>query len=515
MRISLNFLDITVIVAYLLALLIIGFGFGSKRSKKDIFLAGRSFKWPFIGFSLFATNVSPMMMIGFAGLAYSHGMAGANFEWLAWVFLMLLAMVFIPVYARTKISTMPQFLKVRYGNKAYRFLSVYSLFSILLVWVSSALYAGGLLISQLFGFSLWMSMLGIALIGSSFAAFGGLSAIVRTDVLQSAIIILSSALLVFWGIEKIGGISALVHKVPGDYWKLFKSSGDQEYSWYAILLGYPVAGIYYWCTDQTIVQKVLAAKNREQGQYGVILLSFLKLLTPFIFILPGILCLALYPHLGKPDSVYTHLIITLMPSGILGLSVAGLLAALINTVATGLNSFSTVFTLDFYTRWKSLTEKQVQYAGRLVTLAGTALAFLIALIFSFSGKIFFDITQGMVSILAPPLSVVFLVGAFWKKATDRAAEWTLYGGGALCIIVGICYILNFPYKGYWPNFLMLSFYLFLFLLIVMILVSSLTKVTEGSPLLWKEAKKENHFNRVWIWWAVVAIAMVSIYLIFN
>jgi SSS family solute:Na+ symporter len=515
MQINLDILDITVIIAYLLVLLIIGFGFGNK-SRKDIFLAGRSFKWPFIGFSLFATNVSPMMMIGFAGLAYSHGIVGANFEWLAWIFLMLLAMLFIPLYAKTKISTMPQFLKARYGNRAYRFLSVYSLFSILLVWVSSALYAGGLIISQLFGFSLWMSMLGVALMGSAFATYGGLSAIVRTDVFQSLIIIFSSVLLVFWGIEKVGGISGLVNKVPGNYWHLFKSSsGDPEYPWYAILLGYPVAGIYYWCTDQTIVQKVLAAKNMQQGQYGVILLSFLKLLTPFIFILPGVLGLALYPHLKRPDQVYTHLIGTLLPRGILGLCIAGLLAALINTVATGLNSLSTIFTLDFYSRWKSLDEKKTQYTGRLVTLAGMVFAFLIAMLFSYSGKIFFDITQGLVSILAPPLAVVFLVGAFWKRATDKAAEWTLYGGGGLCLIVGMCYILNYPYKGYWPNFLLLSFYLFVFLMIVMVLISLLTRKVKGSSLSWKTIKKEEISWKIWIWWGIIGGIMVSIYIIFN
>lgn len=519
MNVNLTTIDYLVLLFYVIALFAFGFYLNRKSpANADIFLGGRSLGWWQIGFSLFSANAGPMMLVGFASIGFSQGVVGSNFEWLAWIFLMLLAMFFLPHYLATRVTTMPQFLMVRFGKRSYNFLVIYSLISILVVWLGSALYAGGLIISQIFNWPLMWSVILIALIASSFTTVGGLKAVVRTGVFQSIIIIVSSVILTYMAIKKIGGIGAFVQSVPDHYWRLFRPASDPEYSWPAIILGYPVVAIYYWCTDQTIVQKVLAAKNLKQGQYGALFIAVLKILMPFIFIFPGIMCYVLYRDVAQPDNAYITLVTKLIPHGFLGLCVAALIAALIDTVSSGLNSFSTVFTLDVISRITELSEDRKRNIGRLITLIAAVLAVCVALLFSHSGKGFFELSQGLVSILAPPLSVVFLSGILWKRANSMAAEIVLYGGGFICVMIGVCHVLNLPYKGFWPHFLKLSVYLFLALALVMVLVTFFTKhnINKGLPSLLETNKKAGHQPRsVWLGWLLLGIVMLFIYLLFQ
>ena len=519
MEVTFAGIDYLVLLGYVIMLLFVGFYLDrKKKSAADLFLGGRSLKWWQIGFSIFSANAGPMMLVGFASIGFTQGVVGSNFEWLAWIFLLLLAMVFIPHYLATKISTMPQFLLVRYGKRSYNFFIIYSLISILVVWLGGALYAGGLLISQIFDCTLLQAMVVVAAIATSFTAFGGLKAVVRTGIFQSLIIILSSIILTYLSLKKIGGIHQLIHGAPSSYWHLFRPAGDPEYSWVAIILGYPVVAIFYWCTDQTIVQKVLAAKDIKEGQYGAFFVAALKIIMPFIFIFPGIMCFVLFKNIAQPDDAYITLVKQLMPHGLLGLCIAALIAALIDTVASALNSFSTVFTLDVVGRVRKLNEKQSRLTGRVVTVAAAVMALFIAMLYSHSGKDFFDLSQGLVSILAPPLSVVFLAGAVWKKSNNVAAEVVLFGGGFICLILGACHVLNYPYKGYWPHFLLLSFYTFLFLAIVMIIVSLLTKPVSGKALpSITETNRHIEYDskRVWLFWGALTSVMIIIYLIFN
>ena len=519
MNVALSDIDYVVLLVYVIFLLFVGFYFSRKRKNNDdLFLGGRNLTWWQIGFSIFSANAGPMMLVGFAGIGYTHGIVAGNFEWLAWVFLLLLAMVFIPHYHATKISTMPQFLLLRYGKRSYRFLTFYSLFSILVVWLGGSLYAGGLLISQIFGWTLFQAMIIVAVIAASFTTMGGLKAVVSTGVFQSVIIILTSIILTILALKKIGGIEELVRETPASHWKLFRPATDPEYSWIAIILGYPVVAVYYWCTDQTIVQKVLAAKNIKEGQYGAVFVSALKIIMPFIFIFPGIMCFVLFKDIARPDNAYMTMVKHLMPHGLLGLSVSALIAALMDTVSSGLNSFTTVFTLDVVNRNKKLNEKQIRHTGRLVTVLAAAVSLFIAMLFSWSGKGFFDLTQGLASILAPPLSVVFLAGVLWKRANNTAAEFVLFGGGLLCAVLGVCHILNFPYKGFWPHFLLLSFYTFLALTVLMIIISVVTKPTSGQslPSVAETNRRFKHDSkRVWVFWAILALIMFVIYISFN
>lgn len=519
MNVSLALGDYIILFLYLAGLLFVGFFLDKKMGKgTDLFLGGRSLKWWQIGFSMFSANAGPTMLIGFAGVGFSEGIVGSNFEWLAWIFILLLAFVFIPLYRSTNISTMPQFLHVRYGEKAYKFLTWYSLISILVVWLASALYAGGLLISQMFGWSLIRCMVTVTIVATSFTALGGLKAVMRTGIFQSSIILLSSGMLLFFALRTAGGIRQAFAMVPHHYLQLLRPASAPSYSWISILVGYPVVAIYYWCADQTIVQKVLAGKNVREGQYGAFFLASLKILMPCLFIFPGILCFVLYRDQATPNTAYMVLVKHLMPTGLLGLSMASLIAALIDTVSSGLNSFSTVFTLDVVGRIRPMDERQSRLTGRLVTIGAAFLALAIAVLFSYSGKGFFELTQGLVSILAPPLSVVFLAGALWKKANNIAAEWVLYGGGLVCLVIGACYVLNFPNAHFWPGFLMLSVYLFLILFAAMVLISLATTSRRGMAL---PSISETYVQfgvrgqRIWLAWGLLGIIMLFIYAFFE
>ncbi len=518
MSITLNGSDYSVLLLYIVALLAIGFYLNRRsKSSRDIFLGGRSLSWWQIGFSLFSANAGPSMLVGFASIGFTQGMVGSNFEWLAWFFIFLLSMFFLPHYISTKVFTMPQFLLARFGKRSYNFLVIYSLISILVVWLGSALYAGGLIISQIVQIPLMQAIMVVALIATSFTAVGGLKAVVRTGIFQSAIIILSSIILVYLSLKKIGGLRALVDAVPTGHWQLFRPASDPEYSWVAIVLGYPVVGIYYWCTDQTIVQKVLAGKNMQEGQYGAIFISLLKIIMPFIFIFPGIMCYVLYKDIAQPDNAYITLVSQVMPHGLLGLCIAALIAALIDTVSSGLNSFSTVFTLDVLARYRHMDDGAKRKTGQWVTVLAAVLAIGVAYLFSHSGKGFFELSQGLVSILAPPLSVVFVGGISWKRVNSTAAEVVLYGGGLACLAVGACHVLNFPSKAFWPHFLLLSFYLFLAMSAVLVAVTLLTKPPAVNVLpsiveSWRGAGRSP--ARVWLLWGVLAVIMCVIYIYF-
>jgi solute:Na+ symporter, SSS family len=521
-NISLQPLDFTVIGIYLVALLCIGFWVSFKKSyAHDIFLGGRTFGWANVGFSIFGTNVSPSMMISSASIAYASGMCASNMEWLAWPFLILLAMVFIPHYLNTKVSTMPEFIDHRFGSACRNFLSWYTILATLILHLGGLLFAGGLLLSQILHWPLWASVSALMLISASFTTTGGLAAVVWTDTYQSILMIGGSALLTVIAFVKIGSLQNLVCSVPTDYWNLFRPTTDPIYPWHAVLLGYPVGGIWFWCTDQTIVQRVLGARDIRQGQLGCVFLSFLKVLIPFIFFVPGIMCKILYPNLANPDEAYATLVTNLIPTGLVGLMVSVLIASLISSTSGGLNSLSTVFTLDIYAkhiRPTNTTQNELRWIGRIVTVTGAMISVSLALLIaSVKGMDIFSLLLSIISFLAPPLAAVFLVGVVWKRATSTAALLTFILGGILSLTVGVLYLAHWPSKGFYPHFMLVSFYIFAFLILFMVFISLLTKTTPSSfpTLLEHLTAKGNSSRSIWYWWIAVAAMMVGLYLIFN
>ncbi len=518
MEFGLTLWDFGVIILYILTLIGIGLFVSFRRKgSQDLFLGGNTFGWANIGFSIFGTNISPSFLIAGCSVAYTSGLVAANFEWLAWIFLFLLAMLFIPHYMTTKISTMPEFIKHRFGEPSYRFLSFYVLLSTLILWLGGALYAGGILLSQILGWPLLTSLIVLTTIAAVLTVAGGLAAVIVTDTFQSILMIAGSTILTIIAFDKIGGLDGLVQNTPKNYWTLIRPMSDQAYPWIAVFLGYPILGIWFWCTDQTIVQRVLGAKDIRNGQLGAVFTGFLKILPPLIFMLPGVFCFLLHPNLDNPDKAFITMVTNYLPIGMPGLIVAVLVSALISTVDSGLNSFSTVFTLDIYCRYFSpnSTAQERKFIGRIVTVLSAAAAILFALWMGKLGKNMFDLLQGIIAFLAPPMAAVFLIGILWKRATAKAALSTLVGGSILCLTIGYFHLNDQPIFGWpekWPHFMLLSFYLFVGLSAFMIVLSLFTKNSpeeKSLPSLKDTFQKQSKL--VWWLWLILAVIMIAIY----
>ncbi|MES2647017.1 MAG: sodium/solute symporter [Bacteroidota bacterium] len=517
-------LDYIIVVAYLLVLIFIGYraSFGKKKTEgESLFLANKSLTWPSIGFNMWGTNVGPSMLLAFAAIGYSTGIVAVNFDWYAFVFLFLLAIVFAPRYLAAKVSTMPEFMGNRYGDSTQTILAWYALIKILISWLSLGLFAGGFLVRQILGIPMWQSVIVLVLFAGLFAFAGGLKAIAKVNVFQMILLIGVSLTLTILGIEKVGGISALYHKVPGEYWNLFRPASDPKYPWYAIMLGYPVAAVAFFCTDQAMVQSVLGAKNLEQGQLGVSFIGWLKILSLPLFIITGVICFVLFPGLKDPNEAYMTMVTNLFPPGMNGLVIVVLIAVLVGTIGSSLNSLSTVFTMDVYAKKinPNATNKQIIKVGRLTVLGGCLFAIFMALaIDSIKGLNLFDVFQSVLGFIAPPLSVVFLLSVFWKRTTKLAVNFTLSIGSAISLGIGVLYlwILTPDKYNFWPHYMVLSFLIFALLLVLAIAISLLNPSGIFADTSHSDtANITKPTRKVWMSWALLAVVMILLYVVFN
>jgi SSS family solute:Na+ symporter len=520
----LTFLDYAIVVVYLIILLVIGYRASFSKKKKSgesLFLANKSLNWSSIGFNMWGTNVGPSMLLAFASIGYSTGIVAVNFDWYAFVFLLLLAIVFAPRYLAARVMTLPEFMGNRYGESTRTILAWYALIKMLISWLSLGLFAGGFLVRQIFGIPMWESVIVLVLFAGLFAFAGGLKAIAKVNVFQMILLIAVSLTLSILGVIRAGGLSAVYHNVPAGYWNLIHPASDPKYPWHAILLGYPVAAIAFFCTDQAMVQSVLGAKNLEQGQLGVNFIGWLKILSLPLFIGTGILCYVLFPGLKDPAEAYMTMVTNLFPPGMNGLVMVVLIAVLVGTIGSSLNSLSTVFTMDVYAKKinPAATGTDIVRVGRITVVAGCLFAIIMALaIDSIKGLNLFDVFQSVLGFIAPPLSVVFLLTVFWKRTTRKAVNLVLSAGSALSLGTGVCYLWIFPSDKFhiWPHYLLLSFYLFLTLLGSAIIISLL----DPSPVI-SDASISDVRNlpkatmKVKIAWTLLVIVMVVLYLLFS
>jgi SSS family solute:Na+ symporter len=516
-------LDYSVVATYLIILIIIGYkaSFGKKKKDETLFLAGNSLTWPSIGFNMWGTNVGPSMLLAFASIGYTTGIVAGNFEWYAFVFLMLLALVFAPRYLAAKVSTMPEFMGKRYGDSTQNILAWYALIKILISWLSLGLFAGGFLVRQILGIPMWQSVTVLVMFAGLFTFAGGLKAIAKVNVFQMLLLIGVSLTLTIMGVMKVGGLSALYHKVPGHYWNLIHPASDPQYPWHALLLGYPVAAIAFFCTDQAMVQSVLGAKNLEQGQLGVNFIGWLKILSLPLFIVTGVLCYILFPGLKDPNEAYMTMVTGLFPSGMNGLVIVVLIAVLVGTIGSSLNSLSTVFTMDVYVKNinPNASNKEIIRMGRISVVVGCLFAIGMALaIDNVKGLNLFDVFQSVLGFIAPPLAVVFLLSVFWARTTRLAVNAILTVGSAFSLGIGILYLWVLPKSEYdfWPHYLLLSFYIFVVLFITAIIISLLDKAVDGKAVN-VIAKKDlpQPTKRVKRLWLALSLVMILLYIIFN
>lgn len=429
-------LDLIILLAYLVIIIAIGILSARKKkvSSEGFFLAGRSLNWGMIGAALFAANISTIHMVGLAANGFKDGIVWGNFEWMATFLLIILALFFAPFYFRNKISTLPEFLEKRYGPKSRSFFAFIVIITALFSHIGISLYAGAVVLKTFFGIDIMVSILVISFITTLYSILGGLRAIVVIETFQSVILIGGAALLTILSVSMLGdqGIHSMedlksVLK-PGQL-DILQSGKDSILPWYAILLGYPVLGIYYWCADQTIVQKVLGAKRMADAQNGPLFAGFLKILPVFIMVFPGILAYALFSEQIKdPNDTLMVLISQVLPSGLIGLMTAALLAALMSTISAALNSVGTLVSFDILLKLRpSTSDKVVLRTGRIASVV------VILLAISWSPWIgrfesIFDAISIVLSMLSPPVASVFVMGILTSRGNDRVALSTMIFG---------------------------------------------------------------------------------------
>ena len=517
-------LDYGIVIAYLVILMIIGYRASVSKKKKtgeSHFLASKSLGWASVGFNMWGTNVGPSMLLAFASIGYTTGIVAINFDWYAFVFLFLLAMVFAPKYIAAKVTTMPQFMGNRYGESTQTILAWYALIKILISWLSLGLFAGGFLVRQILGIPMWQSVTVLVLFAGLFAFAGGLKAIAKVNVFQMILLICVSLTLSIIGLIKVGGVTEVYQKTPGHFWNLVHPASEKQYPWPAILLGYPVAAVAFFCTDQAMVQSVLGARNLEQGQLGISFIGWLKILSLPLFILTGILCSVLFPGLHDSTEAYMTMVTNLFPSGMNGLVIVVLIAVLVGTIGSSLNALSTVFTTDVYAKKINphAGNADIIRVGRATVVAGCVFAIMMALaIDNIKGLNLFDVFQSVLGFIAPPLSVVFLLTVFWKRTTKKAVNTILSAGSAFSLGVGVLYLWVMPQDQYdfWPHYLLLSFFIFVFLLAVAILISLLDRSAVVADTSHSEtASLVKPTKRVWMSWILLSIVMIALYIFFN
>ena len=435
-------IDIMVIVIYFIAVMLIGLYVArSTKTGEDLFLGGRSFGWGLIGLSLFASNISTSTIIGLSGAAYSSGIVQSVYEWMTGIPLIIAALIFIPLYLKSKITTIPEFLELRFDNRSRTFFSAITIFTSIVVDTAGGLYAGSIVLQAFFPeLVIWQTCLILALVAGLYTAFGGLKAVVYTDAIQAIILIIGCSVLSYMLFEKLDfSWSNVVSNAPEGHLSIIRPADDESLPWPGLIMAVPILGFWYWTTNQYIVQRVLGAKNIQHARWGVILASFLKIVPLFIMVIPGAMAIGLFPGLENPDQVFPTTVMKVLPVGLVGLVLAGLISAIMSSVDSTLNSASTLVVIDFIkTRKKDITEKQVLNYGRITTVVLMVIAAVWApLIANFGG--IWAYLQQMFSIIVPPIAVLFLVGVFYKRGNGTGAFWTLILGtlgGVILFILG-------------------------------------------------------------------------------
>lgn len=435
---SISLIDILVIVAYILGIVFIGLWFSRKKNKtsKGYFLAGKSLTWGVIGASLFASNISTVHLVGLSESGFIDGIVWGNFEWFSAFELIILAFIFIPFYLRTKVTTLPEFLEKRYDSRSRVILAIFSIMAALFMHIGVSFYAGAVVFEEIFGLNILVSIVIIAIATGIYTIIGGLTSVVITESAQTIILILGSLVITLLAVFKLPEVGihsyeALKEAVDPDRLKAVSFDTEKKgFTFLDMLFGHLVLGIWYWCTDQTIVQRVLGAKSEKQAKLGALFAGFLKILPVFIMVVPGILAFALFKEdIGEnTKSVLPIMIMKLMPIGLKGLMIAALLAAVMSSVAAALNSCSTLIVYDVFNKLKpDLSDKAKIKIGRITGVIVLLLAVVWSPFLGDLGSIFALINQ-MFSIFAPSIVTVFLWGILTKKGTANAAFWTLLGG---------------------------------------------------------------------------------------
>uniref|UniRef100_A0A669BDD7 Sodium/glucose cotransporter 2 n=1 Tax=Oreochromis niloticus TaxID=8128 RepID=A0A669BDD7_ORENI len=478
--------DISIIVGYFIVVISVGVWSMFRTNRGTVggyFLAGRTMTWWPVGASLFASNIGSGHFVGLAGTGAAGGIAVGGFEWSALFIVLLLGWVFVPVYLTAGVITMPQYLKKRFGGtRISLYLSVISLLLYILTKISVDMFSGAVFIQQALGWNIYVAVIALLLITALYTVTGGLAALMYTDTVQTFVIIAGAFVLTGFSFAKVGGYSALLNKYSSamplnftslepqrynisshcytpraDAFNLLRDPAAGDLPWPGVLIGIPIGGIWYWCTDQVIVQRCLAARSITDVKAGCIMCGYLKLLPMFLMVFPGMISRILYPdevgcvvpelcknicgtEVGCSNIAYPKLVISIMPDGLRGLMLAVMLAALMSSLASIFNSSSTLFTMDIWTRIRpQATERELIVVGRYIwvlCIVAVSICWIPVVQAAQSGQLF-DYIQSVSSYLAPPIAAVFLLAVFVKRVNETGAFWGLIGG----LLMGLCRML--------------------------------------------------------------------------
>jgi solute:Na+ symporter, SSS family len=418
------------------------------ESGKDYFLSSRDSNWLQIGSSIYSSNIGSEHLVGLAGAGFVSGMAMAHWEIQGWIIL-ILGWVFVPLYDRMKVFTMPEFLELRFSRGSRNLLSLLTMASLVLTKIAVTIYAGDVVVRTLLGIDsvtvfgtqvdiFWVIALGLAFTTGLYTVLGGLRVIMYTAVLQTPVLIFGSVCILYMGLRLLGhgdliaGWHATI-AAAGQNIHLIRPLGDPEWSWLAVLPGSAIIGFWYWCTDQYIVQRVLAGKNQKESRRGSILAAYLKLTPVFIFLVPGMVAYALTKsNLGfttSGDAAYTSLVAQILPHGIRGVVACGMIVALMASLASKFNASATLFTMDFFREWHPNASGRTEVVvGRIATTAIVALGILWVLVIKSMHSNLYLYLQSVQGYLSPAIAVLFVGGVFWKRATAKAALWSFMVG---------------------------------------------------------------------------------------
>jgi solute:Na+ symporter, SSS family len=508
----LSSIDLIISIVYILGIVGLGLWVSVKskgQTAKNYFLADKNLSWPMIGLALFATNISCVHLVSLAQSGFDSGLLNGNFEWMASFVLILFALIFAPFYISTGIATLPDFLERRYNKACRDWLAVVSVVSAIVIHIAFSLLSGGIVLKTLFGIDMYVSVVVISLLTTLYTVTGGLKAVVITESVQTIVLILGALLITYFTWSRLGGWHELTEVLRAhqetNKLSMLRGRGESgELPWYAVLLGYPIIGIWYWCADQTIVQRILGARDENHARVGILFCGFIKILPVFIFILPGLMAYALYlkgdfdltmikevgPHgevIVNSKGIYTLMITQLVPVGFVGILIAALLSGLMSQISGALNAISTIASYDLYQRKvPAATDRQMVRFGRIIAVLAMLLSICLLPLLNMYESIFNGLND-IIAHIAPPITCVFLLGLFWSKASPKSAQYTLWLGSLAGVLV-------FAFNKLFPNqslasipFMLIAFYLFCLCVLLQVCLSFVfpaSSVKSGEQLYW-------------------------------
>lgn len=505
-------LDIAIVVVYLLGIVSYGLWLGKRtKTSKDYFVAGRKLPWYIIGLSLFGANISAEHFVGALGTAYIVGIGMASYEWLSTISLILFAFFVLPFFLRSEVSTSVEYLERRFGPSSHLMVAIFVVIINTIGYMPMYLYAGSLCMHQLLGTSIWFGVLLIALLTGIYTIGGGLRSIAWTNLIEGMLIIVSGILLLFFGLRAVGGWSALRLSLPEDFFHVIRPVSDPDLPWPGVFFGISIINIWYWCLNPNITQSALGARSLFDGKMGAIFTGALKLITPFLFIFPGLCAAILYPELSNPDLAGPTMVSELLPTGVAGIFFAGFIASVMTTISMIFHATATIISNDIYKRYlkKDASDKKVLFAGRIFAAITLVLGMAFVTLVMRSRSLFIYI-QELSSYIIPAIVVVFLSGMIWKGANAKGSFTTLIFGLTVGIATWLDLIPWFSEIAYLHSCIILFSLCSLIEFIACRLFKERAKSVEMIP-----AGREEHRGILYLSAALVIALTVTMYIAFG